>query len=190
MEENTEKTTKTKTETAKIEGVSAQINLGAGSETHRQFAEIVNEAGLTARDTMRLLMQAYRDRQQHADDGQLMQQLQDDLARLRDENDRLRDENDRLQNTANENAMTANRLQLQIDGSQLKENQIVCDVHPVAMHFLREMAERTGHEPSYILVDLFLKDLQNPRSNNLPYVVTTAEIRKVIEELKAKKEGE
>lgn len=39
MSENTENNTKTKPETTKIEGVSAQINLSPGSETHRRFAE-------------------------------------------------------------------------------------------------------------------------------------------------------
>ena len=62
------------------------------------------------------------------------------------------------------------------------------EVHPVPFYFLNKMSEYLSTQkkaevtPGYILVDLFVKDLQNPRSNHLPYTVTTEEIKKVTEE--------
>lgn len=106
---------------------------------------------------------------------------------------------------SNESAMAAQRLQLELEASQTEmarlkeesenrahveenrpENVFEVEVHPVPFYFLRKMAEYLSKEkkteitPGYILTDLFLKDLQNPRSNNLPYVVSTSEIEKVL----------
>ena len=64
------------------------------------------------------------------------------------------------------------------------ENIFEVDVHPVAFHFLKQMAEKTKVTPGYILTDLFIKDLQNPRANNLPYIVTSSEVRAKLEEYK------
>jgi len=36
-----ENTEKTKSETTKIEGIAAQINLSPGSETHKRFAQLM-----------------------------------------------------------------------------------------------------------------------------------------------------
>lgn len=108
-------------------------------------------------------------------------------------------------NDGNESAMSAQRLQMELDKAQEQikaleeaaehqtkakanrpENVFEVEVHPVPFYFLKKMAEHISKEkkteitPGYVLVDLFLKDLQNPRSNNLPYVVTTSEIEKVL----------
>ena len=129
---------------------------------------------------------------------------------LQDENDELMECNknlvaqvenleakiDELTNSGNENAMAAQRIQMELDKANetiasranRPENIFEVEVHPVPFHFLKKMSEylsaqkKTEITPGYILTDLFLKDLQNPRANNLPYIVTTAEISKVLEE--------
>lgn len=112
-------------------------------------------------------------------------------------------------NDGNANGQAAQRLQLELEAAQERvkaleedaarqesvkanrpENIFEVEVHPVPYHFLKKMAEHIGKQkkkdvsPGYVLVDLFLKDLQNPRSNNLPYVVATSEIEKVLNEYK------
>lgn len=101
-----------------------------------------------------------------------------------------------LINSGNDNAMTSQRLQLELDKANetiaaranRPENIFEVEVHPVPFYFLKKMAaylsnqKKTEITPGYILTDLFLKDLQNPRANNLPYIVSTDEIRKVMEE--------
>ena len=64
------------------------------------------------------------------------------------------------------------------------ENIFEVEVHPVAFHFLKNMSEKMKVTPAYILTDLFIKDLQNPRANNLPYLVTSSEVRAQLEEYK------
>lgn len=131
------------------------------------------------------------------------QELTDEIDELQDVNARLKQKIEELNirieeitNSGNENAMAAQRIQMELD----KANETIAaranrpanifevEVHPVAFHFLKKMSEYLSAQkkaevtPGYILVDLFLKDLQNPRSNNLPYIVSTDEIRKVMEE--------
>lgn len=118
---------------------------------------------------------------------------------LAEENARLKQQIEELTNSGNDNAMAAQRLQLELDKanetiaalqqeSNRPENIFEVEVHPVPFYFLKKMAaylsnqKKTEITPGYILTDLFLKDLQNPLANNLPYIVTTAEISKVLEE--------
>ena len=126
---------------------------------------------------------------------------------LAEENARLKQQLEELTNTGNDNALAAQRLQLELDKANetiaalqqeaenktaklanRPENIFEVEVHPVPFYFLKKMAaylsnqKKTEITPGYILTDLFLKDLQNPRANNLPYIVTTAEISKVLEE--------
>lgn len=74
--------------------------------------------------------------------------------------------------------------------AQRPDNLLEVVVHPVAFEFLKKMAahqtKAKGFEvtPGDILVNLFLCDLQNPRANNLPYIVPTSEIRAKLEEYK------
>ena len=138
------------------------------------------------------------------------QELQDEIDELTEENaslkQRIEDLNAKVEeliNSGNESAMAAQRLQLELEASQeeiarLREtdkartnrpaNIFEVEVHPVAFHFLKKMSEYLSAQkkaevtPGYILVDLFVKDLQNPRSNNLPYIVSSDEIRKVMVE--------
>ena len=102
-----------------------------------------------------------------------------------------------------EELMEANRnLAAQVEGYEAKikswndekaqrpDNLLEVVVHPVAFEFLKKMAahqtKAKGFEvtPGDILVNLFLCDLQNPRANNLPYIVPTSEIRAKFEEYK------
>ena len=127
------------------------------------------------------------------------QELSDEIDELQDVNAQLKQKIVELTNSGNDNAMAAQRLQLELDKanetiaalqqeSNRPENIFEVEVHPVPFYFLKKMAaylsnqKKTEITPGYILTDLFLKDLQNPRANNLPYIVTTAEISKVLEE--------
>lgn len=121
----------------------------------------------------------------------------------------LRQQLDDAVNTGNANGENAQRIQLELDSAQERikeleeaaahqesvkanrpENIFDVEVHPVPYYFLKKMSEFLTQKkkeevtPGYILVDLFVKDLQNPRSNNLPYVVSTSEIEKVLNEYK------
>lgn len=98
---------------------------------------------------------------------------------------RLKQQLEELTNTGNDNAVAAQRLQLELDRIRERpENVFDVEVHPVAFYFLKQMSEKTKKTPGYILVDLFLKDLQYPRANNLPYIVYTSEINRKLEEYK------
>ena len=134
------------------------------------------------------------------------QDLQDEIDELMECNKNLVAQVENLEakieeliNSGNESAMAAQRIQMELDKanetiaalqqeSNRPENIFEVEVHPVPFYFLKKMAaylsnqKKTEITPGYILTDLFLKDLQNPRANNLPYIVTTAEISKVLEE--------
>lgn len=134
------------------------------------------------------------------------QELQDEVDEFQDINANLKQKIEELNirieeitNSGNDNAMAAQRIQMELDKanetiaalqqeSNRPENIFEVEVHPVPYYFLKKMAaylsnqKKTEITPGYILTDLFLKDLQNPRANNLPYIVTTAEISKVLEE--------
>lgn len=105
---------------------------------------------------------------------------------------RLKQQLEELTNTGNDNAVAAQRLQLELDKANetiaaranRPENVFEVEVHPVAFHFLKGMADKTKKAPGYILTDLFIKDLQNPRANNLPYIVASSEIKAKLEEYK------
>ena len=179
------------------------VNLtGQAKETYGSFRSSHPElAALTDSQTVETLIAAYGDSESVssrmielesflAEKESLIKEAAEKIDALAAENEDLRKQLADAEKTANANGEAASALQMKIDGMQPKENQVLCDVHPVAMHFLREMARKTGKTEGYILVDLFIRDLQNPRSNNLPYIVTSDEIKKVMDELKAKKEGE
>ena len=114
-----------------------------------------------------------------------------DNPELIKKNQELQDEIDELQETV------AN-LQVALDLAENRAKAIAnrpanifeVEVHPVAFEFLKKMAahqtKAKGFEvtPGDILVNLFLCDLQNPRANNLPYIVPTSEIRAKFEEYK------
>ncbi len=133
-------------------------------------------------------------------------ELQDVNAQLKQKIEELNIRIEEVTNSGNDNAMAAQRIQMELDKANetiaalqqeaenktaklanRPENIFEVEVHPVPFYFLKKMAaylsnqKKTEITPGYILTDLFLKDLQNPRANNLPYIVTTAEISKVLE---------
>lgn len=136
-----------------------------------------------------------------------IEELESLINKLIEENEELKNKVEELTNSGNDNAVAAQRHQLELDKANetiaalqqeaenknaklanRPENIFEVEVHPVPFYFLKKMAaylsnqKKTEITPGYILTDLFLKDLQNPLANNLPYIVTTAEISKVLEE--------
>ena len=197
MSENPENTNKTKSETVKIDGISAQINLSPGSETHRRFAQLMREAGATtARSFIETLMDAYQNPPEDADSaatiiamekqiGDLKGEIaayeatqQNDKAEIADLNKQL----DEARNEANANAAKVMQIQAENDGC------IILKPNIVSAYFLAEMSQKTGKTPGKILERLFIDDLQNPRANNLPYTVESSRIREVMEKLKQKQQ--
>lgn len=100
-------------------------------------------------------------------------------------NQELQDEINELQETiASLKAELAKHQEDAAQKSNRPENIFEVKVHPVAFHFLKGMAEKTKETPGDILTDLFIRDLQNPRANNLPYIVASSEIKAKLEEYK------
>lgn len=197
MSENTENTNKTKSETVKIDGISAQINLSPGSETHRRFAQLMREAGAaTARSFIETLMDAYQNPPEDADSAATIIAMEKQIDDLKGEiatyeatqqNDEAEIEDLKMQlatarNEANDNAAKAMQIQTATDGA------IIVKPNPVSVFFLNEMAKKQETTPGKILERLFIDDLQNPRANNLPYTVSSSRIREVMEELKQKQQ--
>lgn len=193
MSENPENTNKTKSETVKIDGISAQINLSPGSETHRRFAQLMREAGAaTARSFIETLMDAYQNPPEDADSAATIIAMEKQISDLTSEctahsateqNLELEIEDLKKQlatarKEANENAAKAMQVQTATEGA------IIVKLNPVSAYFLNEMAEDQKTTPGKILERLFIDDLQNPMANNLPYIVTSAQIRQVMNELK------
>jgi hypothetical protein len=193
MSENTENTEKTKSETVKIDGISAQINLSPGSETHRRFAQLMRDAGAaTARSFIETLMDAYQNPPEDADSAATIIAMEKQIGDLKGEiaayeatqqNDEAEIEDLKMQlatarNEANDNAAKAMQIQTSTDGA------IIVKPNPVSAYFLNEMADKEKTTPGKILERLFIDDLQNPRANNLPYTVSSSRIREVMEELK------
>lgn len=134
------------------------------------------------------------------------QELADEIDELQDVNTHLKEKIEELNirieeitNSGNESAMAAQRIQMELDKANetiasranRPENVFEVEVHPVAFYFLKKKVEEVSRmkkkdvTPGYILVDLFVKDLQNPRANNLPgEIVSSSEIEKKMKEYK------
>ena len=188
-----ENTEKQKTETTKFDGISAQINLSPGSETHRSFSQLMREAGAaTSRSFVETLMDAYQNPPEDSDSAETIDRLVNKIDDLKGEiaayeatqrNNEAEIDDLKMQlaaarNDANDNAAKAQQIQNATDGA------IIVKPNPVSAYFLNEMAEREKTTPAKILERLFIDDLQNPRANNLPYTVSSSRIREVMEELK------
>lgn len=188
-----ENTEKTKSETTKIDGISAQINLSPGSETHRRFAQLMREAGaVTARSFIETLMDTYQNPPEDADSAATIIAMEKQIGDLKGEiaayeatqqNDKaeiegLNKQLDEARNEANANAAKAMQIQTATEGA------IIVKPNPVTAYFLNEMAERQQTTPGKILKRLFVDDLQNPRANNLPYTVSSSRVRQVMDEMK------
>ena len=202
--ENEQKNEKTGNETrmksVKIDGVSAQINLGPGSETHRRFAKLMIGSGeISPRDFVSVLMDSYETPPKDADSVATIADLTKQVKDLNTHIDRLNvklgtkegeidDLNAKLEaaiQEANTNAESSLGKQLQLDElKQRTEGAIMLKPNPVSMFFLHEMAQKENTTPGKILERLFIDDLQNPRANNLPYTVSASRIREVMEQLR------
>lgn len=193
-------------ETPKFDGISAQINLSPGSDTHRRFAEMMREAGATtARSFVEMLLDAYANPKSDptlTEDIQNLHNKIDELnaeigtyqTKLHEKDGQIADLEKKLEaanNMANENATAGLGKQLQLDELQKKiDGAIIVKPNPVSAYFLNEMAEKTGTTPAKILEKLFFEDLQNPISNHLPYIVSSSRIREVMDEMKSKQKSE
>ena len=147
-----------------------------------EFKRIVEEMndGTTERDAFLTFMDFYVNPPK---------KIQVDNPELIKKNQELQEEIEELQETIASLKAELTRHQEEADSrtkaiANKPENIFEVEVHPVAFHFLKQMAEKLKVEPGYILTDLFVKDLQNPRANNLPYIVTSSEVRAKLEEYK------
>ena len=147
-----------------------------------EFKRIVEEMndGTTERDAFLTFMDFYVNPPK---------KIQVDNPELIKKNQELQDKINELQETIASLKAELTRHQEEADSrtkaiANKPENIFEVEVHPVAFHFLKQMAEKMKVEPGYILTDLFVKDLQNPRANNLPYIVTSSEVRAKLEEYK------
>lgn len=195
MSENTEKTKNSSTNAITI-GVKSR-------ETADRFLSMKNGsyAG-TYEEAVKLLLDAYENPPKDADSAatianlqQRVKDLESDITAYQTANGRdssiqerdntIEDLRGKLNDTvllANSNAERAQSIQVATEGA------IILKPNPVVAHFLNEMAAETNSTPERILEELFLADLQNPTVNNLPYTVTSREIRRVMEELKSKED--
>ena len=153
-----------------------------------EFKRIVGEMndGTTERDAFLTFMDFYVNppKKIQVDNPELVKKNQE----LSDEIDELQEANKNL--VAQVENLESKLKSLDDEKAQRPDNILEVVVHPVAFEFLKKMAAHQtkvkGFEvtPGDILVNLFLCDLQNPRANNLPYIVPTSEIRAKFEEYK------
>lgn len=133
----------------------------------------------TQREALNVLMEFYEyPKTIKVDNPELIKKNQE----LADEIDELMENNKNL--VAQVENLEAKLKSLDDEKAQRPDNIFEVEVHPVAFHFLKGMAEKTKKTPGYILTDLFIRDLQNPRANNLPYIVASSEIKAKLEEYK------
>lgn len=194
-------------ETPKFDGISAQINLSPGSETHRRFAEMLRNSGATtARSFVEMLMDTYENPPQDADSAATIINLENMVngqkaelssyeATLQNKDLEIADLKKQLEEanrTANENAVNGLGKQAQIEDLQKQlEGAIIVKLNPCYTFFMNEICKESGMKPDEILRKIFIEDLQDPRSNNFPhkangseYTVSSSRIREVMEQLK------
>lgn len=111
----------------------------------------------------------------------------------------LRSQLDQAKKDINANGETGTQLQLRIEqleaenkalkeGKQHSPYYVGGDLPPVAYYYLQKMAEmqsktdKQERTPFWIMSNNFIMDLQNPRSNHLPMIVSSEELRKAQEE--------
>lgn len=147
-----------------------------------EFKRIVGEMndGTTDRDAFLAFMDFYVNppKKIQVDNPELIKKNQD----LQDEIDELMEANRNL--VAQVEGYESKLKSLDDEKSQRPDNIFEVNMHPVADHFLTQMAADTKLDKGYILADLFIRDLQNPRANNLPYIVPSSEIKAKLEEYK------
>ncbi len=179
------------------------IGIGNPDTAERFLAMKTKTYAATYEEIVKLLLDAYDSSGVGTDNSEVIANLQQRIEELEQDNLGYRSEEDNYKHQigdlqakldaavkqANENAESGLGKQLQLDElRQRTDGAIIIKPNPVVAHFLNEMAANTGSTPERILEELFLADLQNPRSNNLPYTVTTRDIRSVMRELQKEEE--
>lgn len=185
-----------------------QFNLKLYPQDIERFNEILDsmENVNTKGQTLSALMDFWENPKTVVKDNpaltQRIAELEDEAQRRAGEMADLRAKLEKAQGEANDNGHASATMQIRIEQLEaenaslrekknLPENVISVEVHPVPWYFLKKMAEsetkRKGETvaPGTILTDLFVRDLQNPRSNNLPYIVSSSEIKEVSEKYEA-----
>lgn len=154
-----------------------------------EFKRIVGEMndGTTDRDAFLTFMDFYVNppKKIQVDNPELIKKIEE----LSIENETLKKQvqqlEQQLENATSENAAMKEESENRRQANENRPKNIFeVNVHPVADYFLEQMAGKLKVDKGYILTDLFIKDLQNPRANNLPYIVPSSEIKSKLEEYK------
>lgn len=185
QENQAENTAKPK-EAVKFNGVSHQINLGQGTETHRLFADFITQHGLTAREAVAELLRGYG---QKADDQQI-QDLKGEMAAYectlqnRDlEIEDLKRQLAEANQAANANAAAGTSRQLQVEELQRKLEHTI-KIHPFVWPYLEAEAEAKGKSPGSILQGIYTDMLQGRRVDGLKVTVSKREFRNALNKWK------
>lgn len=185
QENQAENTAKPK-EAVKFNGVSHQINLGQGTETHRLFADFITQHGLTAREAVAELLRGYG---QKADESQL-DGLKREIAAYectlqnRDiEIEELKKQLAEANQAANDNAAEGTSRQLQVEELQRKLEHTV-KIHPFVWPYLEAEAEAKGKSPGSILQGIYTDMLQGRRVDGLKLTVSKREFRNALNKWK------
>lgn len=175
------------------------IGIGNPDTAERFLAMKTKTYAATYEEIVKLLLDAYDSSGVGTDNSEVIANLQQRIEELEQDNLGYRSEEDNYKHQigdlqakldaavkqANENAESGLGQQLQLDElRQRTDGAIIIKPNPVVAYFLNEMAAKTGSTPARILEELFLNDLQNPTVNNLPYTVSSGEIRQVMRNLK------
>lgn len=179
------------------------IGIGNPDTAERFLAMKTKTYAATYEEIVKLLLDAYDSSGVGTDNSEVIAKLQQRIEELEQDNLGYRSEEDNYQREiadlqakldaavkqAKENAESGLGNQIKLEELQKRiEGAIILKPNPVVRYFLDEMAAKTGDTPDKILERLYLDDLQNPRSNNLPYTVSSSEIRKVMRELQKEEE--
>lgn len=185
QENQAENTAKPK-EAVKFNGVSHQINLGQGTETHRLFADFITQHGLTAREAVAELLRGYG---QKADESQL-DGLRGEIAAYectlqnRDiEIEELKKQLAEANQAANANAAEGTDRQLQVEELQRKLEHTI-RIHPFVWPYLEAEAEAKGKSPGSILQGIYTDMLQGRRVDGLKLTVSKREFRNALNKWK------
>lgn len=186
QQENQNETEPKQKETVKFNGISHQINLGQGTETHRLFAEFITANNFTAREGVFELLKGYG---RNADEAKL-QQLQSENAAyeatLKNNEMEIAELKQKLEaaNTmANENAVSGLGLTAQVEEMKLKLERTI-QVHPFVWPYLVAEAEAQKKSPGAILQGIYTDMLQDRRPNNLTKTVGKSAFRQALNKWK------
>lgn len=162
---------------------------------NRLAAEMdVNTAGAAFRNLMDFYENPPKNIVQYKDSQATIDRLHELEANAQTQTDTIADLQHQLEEAEaakNTNAEAGTKLQLEIDRLKaenealkvLPENYVGGTLPPVPMYFLHKMAklqsqkDKQKRTPFWILANNFIEDLQDPRSNHLPMIVSSAELR-------------